>query len=119
MKFGLTVSAGSSAVNQLFRRARRRAACNTRCRKAPKRPIMPSTLSRIRRILAHYELFRGVAIMRTIRLLVGSLALVTGAWAAEASAAELKVLSAGAMRGVLQELGPAFETASGHKLKIE
>ena len=57
--------------------------------------------------------------MRTIRLLAGTLALVTGVLAAEASAAELKVLSAGAMRGVLQELGPAFETASGHKLKIE
>src|SRR6202040_3963973 len=57
--------------------------------------------------------------MRTIRLLAGTLALVTGVLAAEASAAELKVLSAGAMRTVLQELGPAFETASGHKLKIE
>jgi molybdate transport system substrate-binding protein len=57
--------------------------------------------------------------MRTIRLLVGTLALVTGVLAAEASAAELKVLSAGAMRAVLEELTPAFETASGHKLKIE
>jgi molybdate transport system substrate-binding protein len=57
--------------------------------------------------------------MRTIRLLAGTLALVTGVLAAEASAAELKVLSAGAMRTVLQELAPAFETASGHKLKIE
>jgi molybdate transport system substrate-binding protein len=57
--------------------------------------------------------------MRTIRLLAGTLALVTGVLAAEASAAELKVLSAGAMRAVLQELAPAFETASGHKLKIE
>jgi molybdate transport system substrate-binding protein len=52
-------------------------------------------------------------------LLAGTLALVTGVLAAEASAAELKVLSAGAMRAVLQELAPAFETASGHKLKIE
>src|SRR6476646_5654904 len=57
--------------------------------------------------------------MRTIRLLAGTLALVTGAWTAEASAAELKVLSAGAIRGALQELGPAFEAASGHKLQIE
>jgi molybdate transport system substrate-binding protein len=57
--------------------------------------------------------------MRTIPLLAGTLALVTGILAAEASAAELKVLSAGAMRAVLQELAPAFETASGHKLKIE
>jgi molybdate transport system substrate-binding protein len=57
--------------------------------------------------------------MRTIRLLAGTLALVTGVLAAEASAAELKVLSAGAMRAVFQELAPAFEAASGHKLKIE
>jgi len=57
--------------------------------------------------------------MRTIRLLAGTLALVTGVLAAEASAAELKVLSAGAMRAALQELAPAFEAASGHKLKIE
>src|ERR1700757_1937821 len=58
--------------------------------------------------------------MGTIRLLAGTLALITaGVLAADASAAELKVLSAGAMRGVLQELVPAFEAASGHKLKIE
>ena len=29
------------------------------------------------------------------------------------------MLSAGAMRGILQELAPAFETAAGHKLKID
>ena len=57
--------------------------------------------------------------MRTTRLLAGTLALVTGVLGAEASAAELKVLSAGAMRAVMQELAPAFEVASGHKLKIE
>jgi molybdate transport system substrate-binding protein len=57
--------------------------------------------------------------MRTIPLLAGTLALVIGALTAEVSAAELKVLSAGAMRAVLQELASAFETASGHKLKIE
>jgi molybdate transport system substrate-binding protein len=56
--------------------------------------------------------------MRTVRLLAGMLALVTGL-SAEASAAELKVLSAGAIRVVLQELAPAFEAASGHNLKIE
>jgi molybdate transport system substrate-binding protein len=39
--------------------------------------------------------------------------------AAEVNAAEVKVLSAGAMRGILQELAPAFETAAGHKLKID
>src|SRR5437660_2641853 len=57
--------------------------------------------------------------MRMIQLAAGALALVGGLLAAEASAAELKVLSAGAMRVALQELAPAFETASGHKLKID
>ena len=56
--------------------------------------------------------------MRTIRLLAGTLALVTGVLAAEASAAELKVLSTDAMRPMLQELAPAFEAASKHKLVI-
>ena len=57
--------------------------------------------------------------MRAIRLLAGAFALVTAALAAAASGAELQVLSAGAMRAALQELAPAFEAASGHKLKIE
>jgi molybdate transport system substrate-binding protein len=57
--------------------------------------------------------------MRTIRLLAGMFALATGLSAAAASAAEVKVLSTPSMRGVLQELAPAFEAASGHKLKID
>jgi molybdate transport system substrate-binding protein len=57
--------------------------------------------------------------VRMIQLAAGALALVAGLSAAASGAAELKVLSAGAMRAVLQELAPAFETASGHKLKIE
>jgi len=57
--------------------------------------------------------------MRMIQLLAGALGLLTGVLAVEVSAAEVKVLSAGAMRAVLQELAPAFETASGHQLKIE
>ena len=57
--------------------------------------------------------------MRAIRLLAGSFALATCLWATTASAAELKVLSVNAMRPVLQELAPTFESASGHKLKIE
>ena len=57
--------------------------------------------------------------MRAIRLLAGGLALVSGIWAVEASSAELKVLSAGAMRASVQELASAFEAASGNKLKIE
>jgi len=62
------------------------------------------------------ETVGGMTIMRAIRLLAGGLALVTGIWAAEAGAVELKVLSAGAMRAALQELAPAFEATSGHKL---
>jgi hypothetical protein len=46
--------------------------------------------------------------MRTIPLLAGTLALVTGVLTVEVNAAEVKVLSAGAMRGILQELAPAF-----------
>jgi molybdate transport system substrate-binding protein len=57
--------------------------------------------------------------MPTIRLLAGTVALVTGVWAAAASAAELKVLSAFLMRAPVEELAPAFEAASGHKLKID
>ena len=53
------------------------------------------------------------------RLLAGTFALATSVFLAEASGAELKVLSAGAMRAALQELAPAFEAASGNKLKIE
>jgi len=37
-----------------------------------------------------------------------------GAWAAE-----LKVLSAAPFRAVIQELGPQFEKATGHKLAIK
>jgi len=50
--------------------------------------------------------------MRTIPLLAGTLALVTGVLTVEVNAAEVKVLSAGAMRGILQELAPAFETGA-------
>ena len=39
--------------------------------------------------------------------------------AGEASAAELTVLCSNALKSVLEELGPQFEKASGHKLKIE
>jgi molybdate transport system substrate-binding protein len=56
---------------------------------------------------------------RTIRLFAVVLGLLSGPLLGQAAAAELKVLSAGAMRAVLEELGPAFEKSSGHKLKIE
>jgi molybdate transport system substrate-binding protein len=57
--------------------------------------------------------------IHAFRLLGGAFALATCVFVAEASGAELKVLSAGAMRAALQELAPAFEAASGNKLKIE
>jgi molybdate transport system substrate-binding protein len=47
------------------------------------------------------------------------LALLVGLFAGAAGAAELKVVSAGAMQAALKELAPAFEKSSGHKLKIE
>ena len=56
--------------------------------------------------------------MHIIRSLAG-LFLMAGFLAHQASAAELKVLSADASRPALQELAPAFEKASGHKLKID
>jgi ABC-type molybdate transport system substrate-binding protein len=56
--------------------------------------------------------------MRAIRLLTGTLFLIGGIMAADAGAAELKVLSAEAMKPALQELAPAFEAASKNKLVI-
>ncbi len=56
--------------------------------------------------------------MRTIRLLSGALFLMGGMMAADAGAAELKVVSAEAMKPALQELAPKFEAASKHKLVI-
>jgi molybdate transport system substrate-binding protein len=55
---------------------------------------------------------------QTIRFLAAAFALAASVTSG-ASAAELKVLSSGSMHGVLQELAPAFEAASGHKLKID
>ena len=47
------------------------------------------------------------------------LALLAGLCAGSATAAELKVLCANALRPALQELAPAFEKSSGHKLSIQ
>jgi len=52
-----------------------------------------------------------------MRFLLVALAFLAGG-SLPAAAAEVAVLSAGAMRSVLQELAPAFEKASGHHLKI-
>lgn len=54
-----------------------------------------------------------------IRLLAAVLALLAGLFAQAAGAAEIKVLCSGAMRAVLEQLAPAFEKSSGHKLTIE
>jgi molybdate transport system substrate-binding protein len=54
-----------------------------------------------------------------IRLFAAAAMLLAGLAAGAAGAAEVKVVSAGAMRAALEELAPAFEKASGHKLKIE
>lgn len=56
--------------------------------------------------------------MRAIRLLTGALFVMGGLMAADAGAAELKVLSAEAMKPALQELAPKFEAASKNKLVI-
>ena len=52
------------------------------------------------------------------RMAVGFVFLAVGA-AGSAGAAELKVLSVDTMKPALQELAPAFETASKDKLKID
>jgi molybdate transport system substrate-binding protein len=46
-------------------------------------------------------------------------ALSVGPAGGAANAAEVKVLSAGAMRGVVDALLPAFEKASGHKVVVD
>jgi molybdate transport system substrate-binding protein len=53
------------------------------------------------------------------RLFAATVALLAASSAGVAGAAELKVLCSGAMRAVLQQLAPAFEKSSSHKLVIE
>src|SRR5947209_19648629 len=53
------------------------------------------------------------------RLFAAIVALLAACSTGAAGAAELKVLCSGAMRAVLQQLAPAFEKSSGHKLVIE
>ena len=57
--------------------------------------------------------------MYASRWCVGLVFLAAAIAAGGAGAAELKVLSVDAMKPALQELAPAFETASKHKLKID
>jgi molybdate transport system substrate-binding protein len=61
---------------------------------------------------------RGTVPKRTTRT-VSNIAALAILCAGGASAAELKVLSGGAMRAAVQELAGTFETSSGHKLVIE
>jgi molybdate transport system substrate-binding protein len=57
--------------------------------------------------------------MGTIRILVAScLALGVVSGAAAASAAEIKVLTAGAFKSVVMAVVPDFETQSGHKITV-
>jgi len=57
--------------------------------------------------------------MNLVRVTAGILFLGATAVGGSASAADLKVLSVEALKPALQELAPAFESASKHKLKIE
>ncbi len=57
--------------------------------------------------------------MSVRRLTGGILFLAAAVVAADAGAAELKVLSVEAMRPALQELAKEFEASSKHKLKID
>jgi len=57
--------------------------------------------------------------MSVRRLTAGTLFLAAAVVAADAGAAELKVLSVEAMRPALQELAKEFEAASKHTLKID
>jgi hypothetical protein len=61
---------------------------------------------------------RGTVLKRTTRTIAMIAALATLS-AGAASAAELKMLSGGAMRAAIQELAATFATSSGHKLVIE
>jgi molybdate transport system substrate-binding protein len=54
-----------------------------------------------------------------IRLLAAAVMVLGGLASSTAGAAEVKVVSAAAMRAALQELAPEFEKASGNQLKIE
>jgi molybdate transport system substrate-binding protein len=53
------------------------------------------------------------------RLVAAILALLAGLCAEAAASAEIKVMCSGAMRGVMQQLGPDFQKSSGHQLVIE
>ena len=55
--------------------------------------------------------------MMPIKAFLGALALALF-WAGPAAAAEIKVLSSNATKTLLEEIGPMFERASGHKVTL-
>ena len=57
--------------------------------------------------------------MRAVAVMLLLCALSVGPAGGAANAAEVKVLSAGAMRGVVDALLPAFEKASGHNVVVD
>jgi molybdate transport system substrate-binding protein len=72
---------------------------------------MGSTASNVQQGEENMPKNRILAVATALTLLAGM--------CTEAGAAELKVLCAAALRPALQELAPAFEKSSGHKLSIE
>src|ERR1044071_7374358 len=62
---------------------------------------------------------RGVRMMTLVRVMAGVVFFGAAVLAGTAGAAELKLLTVDAMKPALQELAPAFEAASKHKLKVE
>ena len=57
--------------------------------------------------------------MTLVRVMAGVVFFGAAVLAGTAGAAELKLLTVDAMKPALQELAPAFEAASKHKLKVE
>jgi molybdate transport system substrate-binding protein len=56
-------------------------------------------------------------LVRAVTTAIGVIILLAQVLAAHA--AEVKILAGGAISGVLHELGPRFECATGHKLVIQ
>src|SRR5258708_40187979 len=54
----------------------------------------------------------------TVRVVFTVIALALGGTPAGASAAEIKALATIALQGVMEDLAPRFEKASGHKVSI-
>jgi molybdate transport system substrate-binding protein len=57
--------------------------------------------------------------MKSHLLMIAALGLSAACGAVTAQAAEVRFLCSNAMKAVMEELGPAFEKASGHKLVVD